>query len=210
MCFCVDVEAEPADARHLIQSNTRRMHLHRVFPALLFVIAAFAVPAQGQSTDGDTKVGVGVFYEAVDRNFDGVDGNVTVTVPILLPSVRLEPQIGYSLTSRSVTGEDDETDAILEIGGGAFKTLRTYDNADVYAGGRIGLLHRSQSSGNTTLSETGFFIGPAVGGEYHLSDHFSLGAEAGLFYRGIPTPEEDDLSLSTIRTNGRLFVRVYL
>jgi hypothetical protein len=185
------------------------MHVYRVLSVLLLAVTIFVVPAQGQSAGDDTKIGAGVFFEAADSNV-GVDGNVTVTVPILLPSIRLEPQIGYGLTSRSVTGEDDETDTILEIGGGVFKTLRTYDSASIYAGGRIGLVHRSQTTGNVTLSETGFFVGPAFGGEYNLGDHFSLGAEAGLFYRGIPTPEQEDLSLSTIRTNGRVFVRVYL
>lgn len=187
------------------------MQLHRGFPALLliFAIATFAAPAQGQSTD-DTKIGAGVFFEATESAVDGAGGNVTVTVPILLPSVRLEPQLGYRQVTRSETGEDDETDTIFEIGGGAFKTLRTYESGDIYAGGRIGLIQRSQSSGNTTLSETGFFIGPAFGGEYNLGEHFSLGAEAGLFYRGIPTPTEEDLSVSTVRTSGRAFVRVYL
>ena len=188
------------------------MHLHRGFPTLLliFAIAIFAGPAQGQATD-DTKIGAGVFFEATESGVDGAfGGNVTVTVPVLLPSVRLEPQVGYSQVSRSETGEDDETDAVLEIGGGVFKTLRTYENTAIYAGGRIGLVQRSQSSGNTTLSETGFFVGPAVGGEYDLGEHFSLGAEAGLFYRGLPTPTEEDLSVSTVRTSGRAFVRVYL
>lgn len=179
------------------------MNARRFFSVLLLGFAVLVAPAHGQSNGSDLKIGAGVF-------FDDTDGSTTVTVPILLPSVRLEPQVGYSRTSRSVTGEDDESDALLEIGGGIFKTIRTYDRTDVYAGGRIGLIQRSQSAGSTTLSETGFFVGPALGGEYALGDHFSFGAEAGLFYRGIPTPEEEDLSLSTVRTNGRAFIRVYL
>lgn len=187
----------------LIKVPTRDMQTRRLFSLLLLAFAVFAGSAHGQSEDGDLDIGVGVFFE-------GTDGSTTVTVPILLPSVRLEPQVGYARTSRTVTGDDDETDTVLEIGGGVFKTLRTYQSANVYAGGRVGLVQRSQSSGNTTLSETGFFIGPALGGEYSFGDHFSLGAEAGLFYRGVPTPEEEDLSVSTLRTNGRAFVRVYL
>jgi len=198
------------NVHYLTQNDRRPMRFDRGVSVLLLAFAVFAVPAQGQSGGDDTKMGAGVVFEATDNSVDGVGGNVTVTVPLLLPSIRLEPQIGYGLTSRSVTGDDDETDTVLEIGGGVFKTLRTYDSASIYAGGRIGLIHRSQTSGNTTLSDTGFFIGPAFGGEYNLGDHFSLGAEAGLFYRGIPTPEQEDLSLSTIRTNGRVFVRVYL
>ena len=186
------------------------MRHHRFLPALLLAFAVFAIPAQGQSADGNTKVGLGVFFEGVDSNFGGLDGNVTVTVPIHLSSVRLEPQIGYSRTSRSVTGDDDESEAVLELGGGVFTTVRTYESASVYAGGRIGLLRRSQSSGNATLTETGIFVGPALGGEYYLGDHFSLGAEAGLFYRDLPTPGQASVSLSTFRTSGRAFVRVYL
>jgi len=189
--------------RFLVKVRTHHMRSHRLFSIVVLVFAVFAVPAYGQSDGGDLKIGAGVF-------FDDTDGSTTVTVPILLPSVRLEPQLGYSRTSRSVTGEDDESDALLEIGGGVFKTIRTYERTDVYLGGRIGLIQRSQSAGSTTLSETGFFVGPALGGEYALGDHFSLGVEAGLFYRGIPTPEEEDLSLSTVRTNGRAFLRVYL
>lgn len=176
------------------------MQLRRFFPALLLVFAVLVVPVQGQSTDGETEIGVGIAF----------DGGMTVTVPIHLSSVRLEPQVGYRQTSWSIEGEDDESSSLLEIGGGVFTTLQTYEGGSVYAGGRIGLVQQSQSTGNTTVSESGFFIGPVLGGEYYLGDQFSLGAEAGLYYRGDPTPADEDVSRSTIRTNGRAFVRVYL
>jgi hypothetical protein len=176
------------------------MQLRRCIPALLFVISVFVAPVHGQSTDGETKIGVGVAF----------DGGTTVTVPIHLSSIRLEPQVGYRQISRSIEGEDDESSSLLEIGGGVFTPLQTYEGGSVYAGGRVGIVQQSQSTGNTTMSESGFFIGPALGGEYYLGDQFSLGAEAALYYRGIPTPANEDVSRSTISTNGRAFVRVYL
>lgn len=176
------------------------MKLSRLLPTLLLVFAVLVSPAQGQSTDDGAKIGVGVAF----------DGGTTVTVPILLSSVRLEPQLGYRRTSTSVQGDDDESDSVLEIGGGVFTNLNTYDSGSIYAGGRIGIVQQSQSSGNTTVSESDFFIGPVLGGEYYLGDQFSLGAEAGLYYRGVPTPTNEDVSVSTLSTNGRAFVRVYL
>ena len=176
------------------------MNHSRLLPALLFVFAALVGPVQGQSADDGPKIGVGVAF----------DGGMTVTVPIHLSSLRLEPQLGYRRQSTSFQEDDDRSNASLEIGGGVFTNLNTYDSGSIYAGGRLGIVQQSQSSGNTTVSESDFFIGPVLGGEYYLGDRFSLGAEAGLYYRGVPTPSNEDVSVSTFSTNGRAFVRVYL
>ena len=61
---------------------------------------------------------------------------------------------------------------------------------------------------------TGFYIGPAIGGEYFLSNRFSLGAEVQLKYFSYSTKEKDiedndENSVSSLSTKPLVFVRFY-
>lgn len=174
------------------------MRLRYLLPALLVATALIATPATAQSEQASPTVGVGV---------SGL-GGTTLYVPIHLPSLRIEPHIGYSRTSISRDEDDDESTSTFEVGGGVFTTLNSYENADLYAGGRLGLQRNADTEGATTISTTDFFIGPAIGGEYFFGDHFSLGLEGALYFRSIGRTSET-ISESRINTDGRIFARIY-
>jgi len=89
------------------------------------------------------------------------------------------------------------------------------DDAHFLIGGRAGLSRRSSETegadGQESDSATDFSIGPAVGGEYYFSDHFSISVEARFLYVDVGTPDDapDDFSASRLRTSGVAFLRFH-
>lgn len=175
------------------------MRRHYLIPALVVLLALFVAPAQAQSMEGGPSYGVGASF----------NGGFAFTVPIRTAAFRLEPQLGYTRSSTSRDGGDDSSNSTLILGAGAFTTLDSYESTDIYAGGRLGIQRNGQTDGGDSESTTDFFLGPALGGEHFLGDHFSLGAEVGLYYRSIGTTS-DSVSRSRINTSASTFVRLYL
>ena len=68
----------------------------------------------------------------------------------------------------------------------------------------------TEKTGSNEEEETtgGFYVAPAVGGEHHFSDHFSIGAEAQVVYGSLKNEEDDrsyDVNLSLYNTRGLIF-----
>lgn len=191
-----------------------RVFLSGVLASLLL----FGPPVNAQSQEGST-VGLGVSINApsVTTNQNGSRAfslaPFTFTIPITRSSLRLEPELGFSRSNRSI---DDRsvTSSVLTVGTGVFYLSR-FDDTLLQIGGRVGLSRLSDTeelrNDEETNSRTNFSIGPAVGGEYYLSDHFSLGLEARFVYVDIGTPDgaPDDFSASRLRTTGLGFFRVH-
>ncbi len=86
------------------------------------------------------------------------------------------------------------------------------------------------STTTTTAKQTGYFVGPALGGEYFLGDRFSLGAELHVRYTStdgrqqtvfvpltppppnviVPPSPQGTTSVTTIQTRASVVARVYL
>jgi len=175
-----------------------------------FLISASAVaqvaPSAATNHPSDLHVGVGVGLETGSLTLVGNDvvpltspfGSGAVHVPIdIAGMVRVEPSIGWVHHSQSVTAagaEDSDSQSAIRLGLGAFYRLRLGDSAAANLGVRLGPLFASRKDvsvfqdpvTNITVetkvvtSRTDFSIGPAIGGEYFPSKHFSLGAEIQL------------------------------
>jgi hypothetical protein len=154
----------------------------------------------------DLHVGVGVGIETAGFTIVGNNavplsspfGSGAVHLPIdIAGMVRVEPSIGWVHHSQTVASdsvEDSDSQSAIRLGLGAFYRLRLGDSAAANLGVRLGPLFASQKERsvfqdpltNTTIetnvvtSRTDFSIGPAIGGEYFPSKHFSLGAEIQL------------------------------
>ncbi len=168
----------------------------------------------------------------------------------LSPSVRITPEIGYFQSTQehnteyksdylSEKCEYETKTSVYQIGLGIFKKM-SKKNIDLYSGIRGGFIHSAvKNKGNSTYvhdyygyqdteierydnkeTTSGFYIGPTIGGEYFLSNHFSLGAEVQVKYYSTNTKEEDnensddgddkdELSVSSISTKPLVFVRFY-
>src|SRR5437899_8535359 len=84
--------------------------------------------------------------------------------------------------------------AVSSIGTGVF-FAQSREKIRLHYGARFGYARTSTeftsvsrtttaatSTTNTTTKQTGYFVGPALGGEYFLGDRFSLGAELHVRY----------------------------
>jgi hypothetical protein len=144
----------------------------------------------------------------------------TIYLPINLgPSFRLEPMLGISNYAEDNDDDSEYSDTDFTIGLGIYPTIRKGD-AVIYVGGRLGMIISSSeytnSFDNTTkYSDFTFGIGPALGGEYYFSPHFSLGGEMAIMYHATTDKTEyengndiEDTSAG-FETQSLVFVRFY-
>lgn len=212
---------------------------HLFLPFVIFAFLALSpTHAQDQDEEGGTSVGIGMALNesaslarivrtetrfgtrtAVDPG--GFFGNgVNLFVPIRAPGLLIEPEIGYARVD--FTFDPDSGDKIertgsrLTFGSGLFGISSLGEDSRAFFGGRIGVVRtgttREDGDESDSESKIDFFIGPSIGGEYSLSDHFALGVEGGIYYVNLgefDEPDSGDLSTSIIQTRGLLFFRAY-
>lgn len=194
----------------------------RLLPFLLVIL--FIAPVQAQNADEMAPFGIGVrvndFLSSVVSVADGSSlslGGATFVVPINAgSSFRIEPEIGFGrFTNSSSDGDFSVTLTQFRAGVGLMRLIPSGDYV-LYAGGRLQyarLTDRVEFPGNDDEeSQSVFGLGPVVGGEHYFSSHFSLGGEAGLFYRSYDSEsdgEQSDIDTSSLHTVGAVFVRFY-
>lgn len=192
----------------------KRSNLFSAF--LVFLLSASMIEAQE-----DTKVGLGVAIVDLQQLLEAstLETNATISIPIITSSgFRLEPEIGLFTTTQKAEYEGSSSEYTVtswSIGLGLF-SQKEYGDFNLYYGGRVGYMSKkvsmesSFSSGEETTS--GFYIGPAIGGEHNFSKHFSLGVEAQFGYALLTNEEEDrpyDIDLSIFNTRALVFFRFY-
>jgi hypothetical protein len=149
--------------------------------------------------------------------------NVGLTPTIFLPinvgsRFRVEPEIGFFRNTISDTGALNRTETVqgLHAGAGAF-ILAKKDRFTLYYGARGGYIRRTSSvsvGGSRRTDDTipGYFVAPAIGGEYFLSDYLSLGGEVQVRFSSLDwkrPPTANTTSFTFVATHGALTVRFY-
>jgi len=180
-----------------------------------------------------THFGIGVTTAGIKDLFLFVEGRgdiaPTIFVPISISSnFRIEPAIGFIQLSSDRDREPEyrskSTSKSFHIGIGFFPVIPK-EKYSLYYGTRLGFIKTSSSSEysyswgshDSEESTSGFFVAPAIGGEYFLSDHFSLGGEAQVRYTSLSGEETEtnnerevtDLSSSSTSTRALIFIRFY-
>ena len=166
---------------------------------LLGVIAVLAAePAYAQQRS--RRVGIGAALGDVSDVLLQLEVGAVIAPVILIPvqvteGFRLEPEIGVfrSSVKEIASGASDDEASVnavtgVEIGVGVFpQTLQ--EDFRLYYGVRFGYARIVQEDplfrDTRTLTLDGFFVAPAVGGEYLFSDRFSLGAEVQLRHTSV-------------------------
>lgn len=141
-----------------------------------------------QAQDNETnygRFGIGVSFLSL-MNFVSFEGDFNIASSVYLPittseGFRLEPEVGFF---------ESDNDFMFSLGFGIFG-LKKHNHLITYYGARIG-----------TWNMENFHISPTVGGEYLLSDNFSIGAEAQI------KAVLGDVDLA-IFTNTAAFLRFY-
>ncbi|PYT03955.1 MAG: hypothetical protein DMF60_16795 [Acidobacteria bacterium] len=196
-----------------------------------------SVSAQSNVGGAAARVGLGVSISDVGELLPaGSDQTAAIVPSVLIPITigdwfRVEPEVGgYRNTSTltdvvgSTSGTQTRRFSLLHIGTGAFG-VATKERFKFYYGGRIAYLRYKQSSQTgsfesfTYPSIPGWLVAPAVGGEYMLSDHFSLGGEVQVRFiswsaESVPRTAggfstSTIISGASISTYGALVVRFY-
>jgi len=143
---------------------------------------------------------------------------VGFTAPVTFSIVRLEPQVGYVRVERSDDDRSRST-SVLTLGVGSFYLFR-FDRTLLLTGARVGFARTvttvepeagapSAGSGQRPRKTVDFFLGPALGGEHYVSDHFSVGAEVRLLYANTDSNRPSAPSITTLRTSGAAFLRFH-
>lgn len=189
---------------------------------ILLLVTLLLASYQLQAQDRKSLIGIGI---SMGKEIISSNGSVltlfdfpSIYVPIIISSkFRLEPGIGFYRYSGSGTNWEEST-TILSLSFGIFAVTRK-DKVDIYYGVRNGLIctwdyDRYDWNGveRYERSKTDYYVGPAMGGEYFFSKHFSLGGEVQLNYVFIGQWDGGDGGGTEggIRTKTLIFVRWYL
>lgn len=171
------------------------------FVCLVFACAVAGSAAAQPAPAGGLRVGIGA----------AVSSSPALLVPIDIGSrLRVEPELSITRSSSTqqsnvvplvVAGIPVGSSSLMQeltltgvtAGAGVF-FAPSHDKIKMQYGFKVGYSHTSTKSttsfpgATTTTSDThlsGYFIGPAIGGEYFLADRFSLGAELQARYTSL-------------------------
>ena len=158
----------------------------------LLALFAFLVTGPAYAQQGSRRVGIGV---AIGNPYDilpQLEAETLAAPTILIPiqvtdGFRLEPEIGIFRSRNEELGPSSRNDEAIvdtvngvEVGVGLFPQ-KLQQNFRLYYGVRVGYMRIAEEGpffGDTrTVTLNGFFVAPAVGGEFLFSNRFSLGAE---------------------------------
>jgi hypothetical protein len=176
--------------------------------AVALAALAFAAPALAQDS-GRGTVGLGVSIAPLETS-GYTAPTVEVYVPIrIAPQLRLEPSFGLRTVDRTQNINEpsivDERD--LTVGLGVFFVQHLAAPVDFYGGGRLKLNFAKVSNLDGENTGTDVVIAAALGGEYYLASHFSLGLEAQLGYYSRSDASIDEAD--GFFTTGLAFLRMY-
>jgi len=203
----------------------------------LTIFAAFSqVPTFSQESSL-ARFGIGVDFGGIKNFFFG--SGSSVYLPINLSSkFRVEPLIAVifsdseekrEITTFGYSGTLDESSLMyVDLGVGLFM-MSEMNKLRLYYGTRQGYLRISsldeekktrekdswETTGKRKEVQNGFYVGPAVGGEYALSTKLTLGGEAHVAYSFLDGKVENrlignsDVSQSSVSTRGLAFIRFY-
>lgn len=197
--------------------------IHLCFLALIIFISC----ATGQ--ENQVKVGIGVsvnptalFSSNTSPTMFLPVGLTNIYVPIMTSmNFRLEPEVGILTLSSETSGSSPSktSSTALRFGLGLFYVKPLDSSFSFYVGPRLGILVSSTTvkytfDPETKTSETDFYVGACVGGEYSFSRHFSLGGEVQLNYVSYGSPDRtpgssSSRSQSVFTSNALLFCRWY-
>jgi len=203
--------------------------------AILLISLITSFQAGAQTVDTRAGLGISLGKEILISDYLSITmlDNPSFYVPIIVGGkFRIEPE--FSFMSYSGSNEEYEIESkykTLILGLGLFPQTRV-GNVDIYYGIRLGIMNIDYHSKyqdwdyvwdpvyqdyrevyyteTEDESKMDFFIGPAVGGEYFFSEHFSLGGEIqGNFVFLGQYDDDSETKESMFKMKPLVFVRWY-
>ena len=203
--------------------------MRRLINLCLLAIIASGACALGQQ--GQVRFGLGVsvnptmlFSSSSSSTMFQPVGLTNIYIPFM-PSAnfRIEPEGGIVSISSETSGSSPfkASSTSLRLGIGFFYVRPLDSTFSFYVGPRLGILASSTTykfsfDPESKTSETDFFLGGCIGGEYAFSPHFSLGGEVQLNYISYGSPDQTPASISVssrsqsaFTNNALMFCRWY-
>jgi len=215
--------------------------------AFLALYSHQATAQERQTGPQELEVGLGVDLLGVlsALNFTSTTTGLSLTTPatvyfpVAYGNLRIEPGIAYlnrtfTSTSTGIVFEPNAGDQssrttklkTFHVDLGVMYQRMIDSGFSVYAGPRVGyssgseIITNPQSDGTTTTStfeQTATNVGLAIGGEYYLSKHFTLGAELLPNYVVFSNPtiepsssfKDTETTQKDIKTTAGVFIRWY-
>lgn len=198
--------------------------------ALSTLVALLFVSTVAAAQRNTLYVGIGVALNPVAIVVNNTDmflpvGLMNIYVPLQIsPHLRVEPECGILSIRDNTTGNNaiqQQTWQYVRFGTGVFYTWQPIASTQLYTGVRGGLLRHTTARETTNdiipkreSAQWSYYTGLCLGGEYYFSPHFSLGAEAQLYYVYIgnrnSTPLAQGEAVRSILTNNAtVCVRLY-
>lgn len=173
-------------------------------------------------------VGISLFEEFLSIIGSTYVSDLTGGVNIYFPTriggnIKIEPEIGVMFLSYDYEHEGeiyDGSERVIRIGFGIGPIVQR-GKLDIYYGLRFGLAFVSLKDFGRTiyspegteeeLSKTDWYIAPAIGSEYFVSPHFSVGGEVRVEFTSYDEWNESSsiTNLYTIQNRNLFFVRWY-
>lgn len=191
---------------------------------LLLGIAFFLVPNLVYAQEKGTRLGVGLsmaneVLSIHEQLYLDMFDYPSFYMPILISQrFKIEPEAGLWRYSYSFEdgGKEKRSISVISLGFGIFP-MTNKGKVYIYYGARFRLVRFLESyeqtwNGHTDSddSKTDIYFGPAIGGEYFFTDHFTLGGEVQLNFTSIGQfDDEKDASESLITSKTLIFVRWY-
>jgi len=146
--------------------------------------------------------GIGMHIEQFRTN-DLMEANYTPVTRLVFnfsPSdfIRFEPEIGLNI------GVNNTKDANTTIGLGIF-IMKQRSKLSIYGGLRLERTKGKVKEDSYTIDFLRVMAGPAIGGEYYLGDHFSLGGELSIKLATFNSDTDNEYGYN-IDTNDRSYI----
>ena len=196
--------------------------MKKISGVIVIGLLCFLMSVQVQAQTKSKRIGLGVSLGKEMFADEGLSLTMldfpSLYVPIVSPTFRFEPEIGFIQFSNS-DDYSEYTYNLLLLGVGIFKQTQK-GQTNLYYGLRAGMSWSSYhyeyeddwyyGDDEDTESKTDFYFGPAVGGEYCFTEHLSLGGEIqfNVILFG-SYDEDDDESVTLLKTKPLIFVRWY-
>ena len=183
------------------------MHRKLVAVAAIALAAAFSARAE-EKAEPLPGFGMGIGIGLGNTYTGGTPATPPISILAtfnLSDSFRLEPNFGFWVVTEGATGSPllDTVAASkggygIQAGLGAFYMMRPLKQMALYGGGRIGMIFSGASATlnavSVNVSESSFYVAPALGFEWWIVRAFSIGGELQVPLRWYLDP--------TIKTGG--------
>ena len=174
-----------------------------LLPIIFIFSTVFTQQHDSKAFGVSSKHGIGFAFTSwptllQTNNYTGL----TIVFPYLMNDIFFEPEISYYANDYQYDNVEMSNVSVRLLVG-----LFIHDGKDnFYVGTRLGVVFEAYGDDSEQETDHAFLIVPTSGGQYFLSDNFSIGGEYSVVVMNTLTPERTKMIINTV---SRLTIRHY-